>query len=175
MRCVLFALMVLVQVSGCSTGASADVPNGLSLGLYQNRTDVEARKLEVSFLNETGGALTVTRLELRAGQFAGPAIWPRASAIIPSGALISLPVPLPGANCSATVTAATVEFDYLLADGRVGTAVAKPVDSLTRLPGIRASGQTTVSLCRSRRSWISGPPRHLDSRPSPGAPSPRLT
>ena len=44
------------------------------------------------------------------------------------------------------MTAATVEFDYLLADGRVGTAVAKPVDSLTRLPGIRASDCIAVSV-----------------------------
>lgn len=138
--------MSLVLISGCSTSDSADVPDGLSLSFYQNRTDVEARKLEVSFLNETGGALTVTRLELRAGQFAGAAIWPRASTTIPSGSTISLPVPLPDANCATAATTATVEFDYLLADGRAGTAVAEPVDSLTRLPDIRAEDCIAVSV-----------------------------
>ena len=146
MRRVSTALLALVLLSGCSAAESAEVPDGISLSVYQNRTDVEARTLEVSFLNGTDGVLTVTRLELRASQFVGVAIWPRASTTIPSGATISLPVPLPGADCAAAPTAATVEFDYRLANGRAGTAVAEPVDTLTRLPGIREDDCIAVSV-----------------------------
>ncbi|MGV8896696.1 MAG: hypothetical protein ACOH10_03025 [Rhodoglobus sp.] len=139
-------LVAILALSGCSADASQDAPAGLSLSVYQNRTDVEARKLEVSFLNETGSVLTVSRLELRAGQFAGAAIWPKDSTTIPDGVTMSLPVPLPEPACDSTPTDAVVEFDYTLADGRAGTAIATPVDELERLPGIREDDCIAVSV-----------------------------
>ena len=145
MRRIPIVLAALLLLSGCAATAS-DAPDGLSLSVYQNRTDVEARKLEVSFLNETGSAMTVTRLELRAGQFVGSAIWPKDSTTIPSGVTISLPVPLPEPDCATSPTDAVVEFDYRLADGRSGTVVATPVDTLERLPGIRQDDCIAVSV-----------------------------
>lgn len=135
--CLALALIAVLTLTGCAAPPSQELPTGLSLSVYQNRTDVEARKLEVSFLNETGSVLTVTRLQLQSGQFTGNALWPKESTMIPAGVTISLPVTLPEPNCSAAPTDAVVEFDYRLADGRAGTAVATPVDTLGRLPGIR--------------------------------------
>ncbi|MBG6053971.1 hypothetical protein IWX81_000361 [Salinibacterium sp. CAN_S4] len=140
---VFLALLVL---TGCATTSSAVAPDGLTLSVYQNRTDVAARKLEVSFLNDTGSVLTVTRLQLTAGQFIGTAVWPKESTTIPAGVTISLPVPLPDPDCTAEPTEAEVEFDYRLADGRAGTAVATPVDTLQRLPGIRQEDCLAVSV-----------------------------
>lgn len=157
-----FAAPVLVgcaALAGCATASTGLPPDGLAFSVYQNRTDVSARKLEVSFENDTGSALTVTRLELTAGQFSGKAIWPKDSTTIPAGVTISLPVPLPAPDCESTPTDARVEFDYQLADGRVGTAVATPVDALERLPGIRQEDCIAVSVASIVTVSMDGAPR----------------
>ncbi len=159
MRRAPLVLVAVLLLSGCSTAVSQDAPEGLSLSVYQNRTDVEARKLEVSFLNETGSALTVTRLELRAGQFDSAAIWPKDSTVIPDGVTISLPVPLPEPACDATPTDPVVEFDYALADGRAGTAVVTPVDTLERLPGIREDDCLERSVASIAEMRVDAAPR----------------
>ncbi len=146
MRRTLIALLVLLVLSGCVAPETQNLPVGLSLSVDQNRTDVASRKLEVSFLNETGNVLTITRLELRAGQFVGTAHWPKDSTTIPADVTISLPVPLPKPDCVAVPTEVVVEFDYRLADGRAGTAVANPVDTLGRLPGIRQEDCLALSV-----------------------------
>jgi hypothetical protein len=146
MRRVSVGLLALLVLTGCASLPNEAPPEGLTLSVYQNRTDVAARKLEVSFLNDTGSALTVSRLELKAGQFAGTAVWPKESTTIPAGVTISLPVPLPDPDCTAEPTDAEVEFDYRLADGRAGTAVATPFDTLERLPGIRQDDCIAVSV-----------------------------
>lgn len=159
MRRVPLVLAAILLLSGCSPAVSQDAPEGLSLSVYQNRVDVEARKLEVSFLNETGSALTVTRLELRAGQFGSAAIWPKESTVIPDGVTISLPVSLPEPACDATPTDPVVEFDYALADGRAGTAVVTPVDTLERLPGIREDDCLAHSVAAIAAMRLDAAPR----------------
>jgi hypothetical protein len=146
MRRVALMLLAVLVLTGCAEPSTDVPPSGLTLSVYQNRTDVAARKLEVSFLNGTGSALTVTRLELTAGQFAGTAVWPKDSTTIPANVTISLPVPLPEPDCTAEPTSAQVEFDYELADGRSGTAVGTPLDTLERLPGIRQEDCIAVSV-----------------------------
>jgi hypothetical protein len=131
-------LLATLALSACATPAapSTALPDGLTVSVYQNRVDVGNRKLSVTFHNDTGSKLTITRLEFTSPQFVGAALWPKESTTIAAGTAISLAVQLPEPDCTAQNPIPSVEFDYQLEDGRKGTTITEPVDELTRLPQI---------------------------------------
>ena len=133
-------------LAGCAQAPSNALPDGLDVSVYQNRVDIGNRKLSVTFTNDTGGVLTITRLEFTSPQFDGPAVWPKDSTNIANGTAISLAVPLPEPDCTAENRVPSVEFDYALADGSRGTAIAEPVDTLDRLPQIFIEDCVEVSV-----------------------------
>lgn len=130
---LLFAILAL---AGCAPTPSQELPDGLTVSVYQNRVDVGNRKLSVTFHNDTEHKLTITRLVFTSPQFAEPAVWPKESTTIAAGTAISLAVQLPDPDCTAENPIPSVEFDYTFADGPSGTAITEPVDELTRLPQI---------------------------------------
>ncbi len=142
----LVLLTAVLAIAGCAQAPSTALPEGLSVSVYQNRVDIGNRKLSVTFTNDTGGVLTITRLEFTSPQFDGPAIWPKDSTNIADGTAISLAVPLPPPDCTAENPIPQVEFDYAIAGGRSGTAIAEPVDTLTRLPLIFIEDCVEVSV-----------------------------
>ena len=114
--------------------------------MYQNRVDIGNRKLSVTFTNDTGGVLTIDRLEFTSPQFDGPAIWPKDSTNIADGTAISLAVPAPVARLHGREPRPAGRVRLPLADGRSGTAIAEPVDTLTRLPQIFIEDCVEVSV-----------------------------
>ena len=113
------------------------VPDGIAVSVYQTRTDVVPRRLEVSFQNLTGGPLTITGVRFSAAQFVETAVWEKDSTVIPNGATVDLPVSLPAPDCDASSSRPFVEFDYLLNDGTSGTARTEADDRLDRLPSLQ--------------------------------------
>lgn len=157
-RALLLALLPTV-LAGCAPTQSTALPDGLSVSVYQNRVDVGNRKLSVSFTNETGGLLTITRLEFASPQFEAAAVWPKDSSRIQDGTTISLAVPLPPPVCTAQDPVPSVEFDYALEDGRSGTAIAQPVDTLDRLPQLFVEDCVGVSVGEIVDIQVTTPPR----------------
>lgn len=137
----LVSLGVVTSVAGCGGGAPeptvGEVPEGLLVEMYQTRTDTGPRRLEIAITNTTGGPVVIERVVFDSTQFEGTAQWEKDSTRIVDGATVDLPVLLPPPDCDASDLVHLVEFDYVLADGTSGTAVATPVDRLDRLPAIR--------------------------------------
>jgi hypothetical protein len=158
-----FLLVAAVAgLTGCAAGPSTAPPEGLSVSVYQNRVDVGNRKLSVSFQNETGGLLTITRLTFASPQFDGPADWPKESSRIQDGTTISLAVPLPPPDCAAQDPVPSVEFDYALEDGRSGTAVVEPVDTLERLPQLFVEDCVGVAVAEIVDIQVATAPRDAE-------------
>ncbi len=142
-------LVGAVAVAGCSAQAGTEaggIPDGLSVEMYQTRTDTGPRKLEIAITNTTGGAVVIERLVFDSTQFAGAAEWQKDATRVVSGATVDLPVQLPPPDCDAEQIVHTVEFDYVLDDGTTGTATATPVDRLDRMPALRLEDCITESV-----------------------------
>jgi hypothetical protein len=144
---VFVLLALLTSVAGCGAGgdaaggsgqgAAGGIPDGLSVEMYQTRTDTGPRRIEIAITNSTEGTVVIERLVFDSTQFQGTAEWEKDSTRIVSGATVDLPVLLPPPDCDTDDIVHRVEFDYLLADGTAGTATATPVDRLDRLPALR--------------------------------------
>jgi hypothetical protein len=129
-------LAVAAALTGCTAPAAAPLPNGITVEVHQQRPDIGIRQLQIGIHNDTGGELTVTRLEFDSPQFTEPVSWTKAPTTIRSGVSADLPVLLPAAACTVDSPVATVSLDYVLADGRSGTASAVPLDEFERMPRI---------------------------------------
>jgi hypothetical protein len=142
-------LLAVVSAAGCSVPAETGVgsiPDGLAVEMYQTRTDTGPRKLEIAITNTTGGPVVIDRLVFDSTQFDGPAQWEKDSTRVVAGATVDLPVQLPPPDCDTDEIVHTVEFDYVLADGTEGTAIAHPVDRLDRMPSLRLEDCLTESV-----------------------------
>lgn len=151
----LTALVVVASVVGCSGGAGApsgapggvgDIPDGLSVEMYQTRTDTGPRRIEIAITNGTDAPVVIDRLVFDSTQFDGTTDWKKDSTRIVAGATVDLPVLLPPPDCDADEIVHTVEFDYVLADGTSGTATVNPVDRLDRMPSLRLEDCITESV-----------------------------
>lgn len=142
-RMLLAAAVAAVALAGCASPvapapASAAPPEGVTVAVYQTRTDVGQHKLELSITNGTDGRLTITGAEFRSEQFLEPAVWPKESTFIVAGATVDLPVELGAVDCDAVDPVPVVEFDYELESGVTGTAVTEADDRIDRLPALMA-------------------------------------
>ena len=122
------------------------MPDGLSVEVYQTRTDTGPRRIQIAFTNATDAPIVIERLVFDSTQFDGPAQWEKDSTRVVAGATVDLPVLLPPPDCDADEIVHTVEFDYVLADGTTGTATANPVDRLDRMPALRLEDCITESV-----------------------------
>jgi len=132
-----------VLAVGCtSSGAarSGALPAGVTVDVYQTRTDPAARRLQISVANASAHDLTITAAELDSPQFAAPAIWTArpGGALVRAGTAIDLPASLAAPACEDPAPVATVRITYQAADGRGGSAEVPAVDRFDRLPAMRA-------------------------------------
>ena len=122
------------------------MPDGLSVEVYQTRTDTGPRRIQVAITNATDEPVVIERVVFDSTQFDGQAQWEKDSTRVVPGATVDLPVLLPPPNCDTDEIVHTVEFDYVLADGTAGTATANPVDRLDRMPSLRLEDCITESV-----------------------------
>ncbi len=140
---LLVAAIAAVALAGCASSSapppgSTAPPAGVTVAVYQTRTDVGQHRLELSITNGTDGRLTITRAEFRSEQFVEPAAWPKDSTFVAAGATVDLPVELGAPDCDAVNPVPVVEFDYALESGVTGTAVTEADDRIDRLPSLMA-------------------------------------
>ncbi|WP_165069889.1 hypothetical protein [Marisediminicola senii] len=157
------------QSQGASAGAGASsppgpsagtLPDGITVDLVQNRSDVAPRRIQVAVSNESGETVTVTSATLEAAQFVDPMPWEGDTATVRPGTRANLPVSLSQPDCAeaGTPTPATVELAMTLADGSPVRAVVAAGDRFDRLPALRMEDCTGVRAARIAAIAASTPP-----------------
>src|SRR3990170_1388850 len=129
-------------LSACSTGGKVqalnELPDDVSIGVHQNRTDFAKRQLEVSVSNDSDRELTITGLVFDSTQFAAPATWAKDATTIAPGVTADLPGRLPEADCDVEHPEAVVRIEFALSGDEPASAVVTPVDTFDRLPQLLA-------------------------------------
>jgi hypothetical protein len=128
----------LAGLAGCAPVPSdADLPAGVSVSVYQPRTEIESGRLVVQVDNESGETVTVTRAELNSPDYSAPIVWQRHDARLAPGVAIDLRVdPVAPACGEPSEAPMRVTLDFALEDGRAGEAVLDATDPFEQFPAI---------------------------------------
>jgi hypothetical protein len=125
------------------------LPDGVTIGIHQNRDDYGPRRLEISISNDTGSDLTVTRATVESSVFASDAATSRSSEI-PDGVTRDLRVVLGETVCAPGTSEDTrVRVEFRMPDGRAGEATVTPDDSFGAIARVHAQDcleETTLSI-----------------------------
>ncbi|MWV57325.1 hypothetical protein [Rathayibacter sp. VKM Ac-2754] len=129
---VLAAMAALL--SGCAPDLATELPEGVSVGIRQNRDDYGPRRIEVLIENGTGAPLDVWEARLDSSAFA-EAVATVEPTTIRAGTTTALRLALPAPDCSAGEVGATVRLAFTQGDvsGTVTLAPEDPFDSITRI------------------------------------------
>jgi hypothetical protein len=149
-RAIGIFLVGMIALSGCAV-PSADLPDGVSVSVFQSRFDRGLHQLEVKISNDTPTAITVTSATLDSSRFLMPAVFDRPQRV-PSGSARDLRVQLGQPDCSGAETRDEVVLEFALEDGTSGTARlpltdGTPIDSINDEDclGVSASTIATIS------------------------------
>jgi hypothetical protein len=119
----------MLGLSACQATPPLDtLPDGVTVGIQQNRDDYGPRRLEIKVSNDGDETITVTRASVASSVFATEASTSRTSEI-PDGVTRDLRVVLGETVCAPGTTEETrVRIDFETADGRSGRATVTPTD-----------------------------------------------
>ena len=126
----------LLLLAGCTAAPAqnAQLPQGVSVSVYQSRTDLAVRQLQVTVHNESAVDLEIDGLVFDSGQFVESAVWAKPSTTIAAGRSVDLPVALPEARCDDEPPEAVATIDFVLPDGARGRARIPADDPSERMP-----------------------------------------
>ena len=153
----------VLLLTSCSstpqTAQNAELPEGVTVSVYQSRTDLAVRQLQVTVHNESEVDLEIDGLVFDSGQFVESAAWANSSTTIAAGRAVDLPVVLPEARCGDDAPRATASIDFALPDGSRGSARLPAEDPSERMP--RLSVEDCLGQAAARYAEISAttPPR----------------
>jgi hypothetical protein len=129
---------LLLGLAACASAApSEDLPDGVSVRLVQQRSDVALHQAQVEITNGTESTLSIEALSVSDPRFESDAdrVLQRASVIAP-GSTVGIRIQLPGPACDVPDDgASTVEFSWHAGD-RSGVARADLPDALDFLPAM---------------------------------------
>ncbi len=118
-------------LAGCTSAAPAAAPPpGVSVSVFQTRSDYADRALEIRVTNESDATLTVTSAAFESTRFVATSSWDRAQQI-PAGSARDLRVLLTEPVCEPESLVDEVLVEYLLDDGSTGEARLPLVDVST--------------------------------------------
>lgn len=168
-------LALLLGLAACGGGSAEEEAGtatppltGLSATIFQTRTDVGVRQLQVRVHNETGRDLLLTSVRLDSSGFDAPMTYDRRENLLHDGRRVALPVAVSTAVCPAAEARHTVHVNYEL-DGVAGSAEVAALDeggrvgdlqeaecfiadvertaemSITDLPTVRTMGEDLVA------------------------------
>ncbi len=129
-------MLVLALVAGCSGDGSSDrpLPDGVSVGLEQTRSDLPTRRVQVRVQNDGERPVVVESLTASVPGWASDAGYEGPATVAPGGAL-NLTVDAPAASCDARPEP-HVRLRYRVGDGEPrtsGTPAEDRYGSLERL------------------------------------------
>jgi hypothetical protein len=124
------------SLAGCAPTA-AELPDGVSVAVYQPRTEIESGRLVIQVTNDSDVPVTVRRAELESPDYSAPIVWERHDAPLSPGIAIDLRVdPVAPACGEPNQAPMLVTLDFRLEDGREGRAVVDATDPSDQFPGI---------------------------------------
>jgi hypothetical protein len=150
--------LALATLAGCAPATARQLPEGVDVSIYQTRTDVPQRRMEVSIHNGTSAPLIITGLRLESEQFVSAATWAKDSTSIPAGATVDLPVQLSAADCDAVDPVHWVDLSFEQGS-TAGSAWVAATDRLDRMPALRSEDCLQQAVAEVAELTITTAPR----------------
>jgi len=144
--------------------AGVRLPDGVTVDVYQTRTDLPARKIEIAVTNASEEDITIVAAEFVSTQFALAAVWdarPEGTRVR-AGTSVDLPVRLAEPACDDPHPRGLVRIAFSRADGRSGHAELPAVDRYDRLPDMRTQECFAASIGAVATLTIGEPVRVAD-------------
>jgi hypothetical protein len=167
MRFAACAVALAILLSGCAPTTPADLPEGVTVSVFQTRFDYGIRQLELKVSNATNEPLTITRAALDSNRFASEAVWDRPQTV-PAGAARDLKVLLAVPVCDGAAPTDIVALEFTLSSGESGSARVIPSDEGGRLDAISAEDCLSVSVAHH---VALNPPATVEWMPGAHAPA----
>lgn len=158
----LLAIGLALGVAGCAPGAAtASLPAGITVDLYQTRLDVADGTVEIAVANASGAPITVTGAAIESAQFTATAVWTArpAGTTVHDGHTVDLPVPLPTSVCGSAEVTHRIRLDFVDVDGDRGTAVVDASDRYGQLAALRRLACADDAVAAVAAIGIDGTPR----------------
>jgi hypothetical protein len=144
-------------IEGDGGAATPALPDGVTVSVYQSRSDVAERHLKVSLTNDGASALFVTAVRFSAPQFTETAVWRKKGTTVRPGTTVDLPVALAAPYCAAADGPPTVTVGFRDAGGGDRTATVRPEDPFHRLSALRAEDCLAETVAAVAAISVSGP------------------
>jgi len=127
-------LACALLLAGCAPTPQAELPQGVTVSVYQSRTDLAVRQLQVTVHNASSIDLEIEGLVFDSEQFVESAVWAKPRTTIAAGRTVDLPVALPAARCDDGTPDPTATIDFALPGGAHGSATLPANDPDQRMP-----------------------------------------
>jgi hypothetical protein len=156
-------------LSGCAP-TPATLPDGVSVKIYQPRTEIQSGRFAIQVTNGSDVPVTVVRAQLDSPDYSAPIVWESHDARLSPGIAIDLRVdPVPPACGEPSSEPMLVDLDFRLEDGSVGQATLEasdPFEQFPRIPdalclGILLDDSAAVSSARIDSDGLPGSPGRL--------------
>ncbi len=135
-----------LALGGCAPGAPVVEPEGVSVVLYQTRSDVAAGLLEIQVVNDGTEPLLVTRATYRGPEFADALVWHGEGSTVHAGHRLDLAVTLGDIACAnGSAVPPAVELT-IQRDGREQTLTRTPSDPFGQVERLQEEGCFAASL-----------------------------
>lgn len=162
------AVLVGLGTVGCSSSAPAALPEGVTVSVYQSRSDYSAGLIDLRITNGSDAALTLTAATLASTQYRDVAHWDRGTTLA-SGATVDLRLDLPEPSCPTPADARPrVTIAFATAGDAASTAslvADDPIGTLEKL-----SKEECISFAVGVHAAITAPD-HVDWEPGAHAPA----
>ena len=161
---------------GCAP-APATLPDGVSVKIYQPRTEIQSGRFAIQVTNGSDVPVTVLRAQLDSPDYSAPIVWERHDALLSPGIAIDLRVdpvePVCGEPSSEPLL---VTLDFRLEGGGTGQATLEASDPFNQFPripdalclGILLGDVASVSTIRLEGDGVAGSPGRLVLAIAPG-------
>jgi len=143
---VTIPVLASLALVGCAVSATSspspspqlidELPDGVTVDVYQTRTDPGERKLELAVANASDTAITITGAVFDSTRFAEPVAWTPfgEGTRIPAGFTIDLPVVLAAPVCDDGEAVHIVRIEFVTSEGIPGAASIPAIDRHGILP-----------------------------------------
>ena len=159
----------IATMTGCAP-TPATLPDGVSVKIYQPRTEIQSGRFAIQVTNGSDVPVTVVGAQLDSPDYSAPISWEPHDVRLAPGIAIDLRVdPVPPACGEPSSEPMLVELDFRLEDGSVGQATLEASDPFNQFPripdalclGILLDEVAAVSTVRIESDGLPGSPGRL--------------
>lgn len=139
-------LVAVVALTGCG-GVTPDLPDGLSVVVYQPRPDVSLGQFAIQVVNDGDAAVEVIAATLSSPDFVDDVVWTGDGSTVLAGRKLDLRVPVPAIDCTGeTAPVVRLSTDEGSPSELTEVAVSDPYGLLPRLHAEQCVGQAIAAI-----------------------------